>query len=86
MSQTVQDGEKPGGGPLRVRNLSKAVVGDAGFLSKNVTEQSVSALGRMTDLRTLGVGGSGFSPNYRKTPAVERWNALLPNCLVDCED
>jgi len=56
------------------------------FLSQNVTEQSVSALGQMTNLRTLGIGGSGLSPNYRKTPAVERLKKLLPDCSVDHGD
>ena len=56
------------------------------FHSRNVTEQSVSALGQMTNLRTLGIGGSGLSPNYRKTPAVEQLKKLLPNCSVDYGD
>jgi len=56
------------------------------FLSRNVTEQSVSALGRMTNLRTLGIGGTGLSPNFGKTPAVERLCSLLPNCSVDYGD
>ncbi len=56
------------------------------FLSKNVTERSVNALGQMTKLRTLGIGGSGLSPNYGKTPAVERLIKLLPDCSVDYGD
>ena len=56
------------------------------FLSQNVTEQSVSALGRMTNLRTLGIGGSGLTPNYGRTPAVEQLCRLLPNCSVDYGD
>jgi hypothetical protein len=55
-------------------------------LSRNVTEQSVSALGRMTKLRMLGIGGTGLSPNYGKTPAVERLCTLLPKCSVDYGD
>jgi hypothetical protein len=51
--------------------------------SKNITEQSVSELGRMTKLRTLAVSGTGLSPNYAKTPAVERLCRLLPDCSVD---
>lgn len=56
------------------------------FLSRNVTEQSVDALARMSNLRTLGIGGTGLSPNYRKTPAVERLHDLLPKCSVDYGD
>jgi hypothetical protein len=40
----------------------------------------------MTNLQSLGIGGSGLSPNYHKTPAVERLCRLLPNYTVEHGD
>jgi Leucine-rich repeat (LRR) protein len=47
-----------------------------------VTGRSVGAIGQMTKLRLLQVGGSGLSPNYAQTAEVRRLMNVLPECSI----
>jgi hypothetical protein len=51
-----------------------------------VTGRSVEAIGRMTHLRALDIGGTGLAPEYTATPDLQRLRELLPACAIHCDD
>lgn len=56
------------------------------FTSRKITSRSVRSIGRMNRLQSLGVGGSGISPDYSETDAVKEIRRLRPGCRVDFGD
>ena len=66
----------------RTYNLEDLTLDDSRYITRN----SVNAIGRMTNLRTLGVRGSGLSPSYDHTMEVQRLKNLLPQCRISYGD
>jgi hypothetical protein len=56
------------------------------YQSRRITGNSVDAITKMNNLRTLGIGGTGLSPNYMRTTEVRRLEKLLPACSIDYGD
>ena len=56
------------------------------YNSEGITGKSIPALGRMTRLRRLAIGGTGLSPRYRYTPEVQQLEKLLPDHTIDFGD
>ena len=56
------------------------------YNSELITGKSLYSIGRMKRLRFLGIGGTGLSSEYTRTPEVQQLEQLLPECRIDFGD